>query len=333
MKQAVKIFFTIALLLNIFLSETKAATGNSNANGNWNNPSTWLFAGIPRVPACGDTVNIDTLETVTINSQEDLTGCGVPLTIHIRGTLQFTNGNKLSLPCGSVVYIYAGGLVKKATAGGGNSTFIEICGLPEWNAGDGDLNGPDTLGFPTALPITLLYFDAQPAENRIDVSWVTTSEVNNDYFTIEKSTDGTDFVPTATIDGAGNSSVTLNYSYPDYFPVHGISYYRLKQTDFDGQYSYSQIVMVIYSGEYSFDIVTAFAGETSTLNLFFTDNKKEKCRVEIFDMIGKNIFSSAVEAGRGMNKKRFEIPQLVRGIYFVTLNNGSETISCRFITR
>src|SRR6185295_19091589 len=104
----------------------------------------------------------------------------------IYGILQFTNGNKLSLPCGSVVYIHGSGLVRKATSGGGNSTFIEICGLPEWNAGDGDLYGPDTLGI-HPLPISLLYFDAQPTENRIDVSWITPSEINNDYFTVEKS--------------------------------------------------------------------------------------------------------------------------------------------------
>lgn len=333
MKRIILPLLVTALCFNLFLKEANAANGNSNANGNWNNPSTWLFAGIPRVPTCGDTVNIDTLETATVNSQENLTGCGSPLVIHVRGTLQFTNGNKLSLPCGSVVYIHAGGLIKKATSGGGNSTFIEICGLPEWNAGDGDLWGPDTLGNGNPLPISLLYFDAQPAESRVDVSWITSSEINNDYFTVEKSIDGVDFTSIGAVDGAGNSSAILNYSYPDYFPVHGISYYRLKQTDFDGQFSYSPIVMVIYSGEYSFDIVTAFAGETSTLNLFFTDNKKETCRVEIFDMIGKSIFSSAVEAGKGMNKKRFEIPQLVRGIYFVTLNNGSETISRRFYSR
>jgi hypothetical protein len=250
--------------------------------------------------------------------------------IHVFGTLNFTNGNKLSLPCGSAVYIHAGGVVQKITSGGGNSTLIEICGQILWSAADGPMSGPDTLQV-SSLPITLLSFSADPAENKIDVSWITASEINNDYFTIEKSTDGTDFVAIATVNGAGNSSSTLNYSYSDHSPVHGISYYRLKQTDYDGQFSYSSTVMVNYSGEFSFDIVSAFAGENSTLNLLFTADRKDNCRVEICDVIGKHIFSVQTESLKGMNRKLFQVREFVSGIYFVTLSNGKQSMSRRFI--
>ncbi|MBK5283960.1 MAG: T9SS type A sorting domain-containing protein [Bacteroidia bacterium] len=316
--------------MNLSWEAALAANGHTNATGNWNNPSTWLFAGVPRVPTCGDTVNIDTLLTVTVNSQENLTACASPLIIYVRGTLQFTNGNKLSLPCGSVVYVLPGGLIKKATSGGGNSTFIEICNITYWTAGDGDLFGPDTLGA-GSLPIELLSFDAQPADNKVDVSWTTVTEINNNYFTVEKSADATDFVSIGTVQGAGNSTATLNYSFADYSPVHGISYYRLRQTDFDGQFSYSQIVMVNYSGEYSFSIVAAFVNESSSLNLFFTDDLKEKCRMEVYDVLGKSIFGSPVESAKGMNKKQIEIPELMPGIYFVTLTNGKTSVSRRFV--
>jgi hypothetical protein len=318
-------------LLACLGTEVYAGNGNSNASGFWNNPSTWLFAGIPRVPTCGDTITIDTMETVTVNNQNDYTACITPMIIHVYGILQFTNGNKLSLPCNSVVYIHVGGLVRKATAGGGNSTFIEICNEVLWNAGMGDLSGPDTLQVGSPLPITLLSFNAEPAENKVDVTWTTALEINNDYFTVEKSADGTDFTSIGTVNGAGNSSVTLSYYYPDHNPVYGVSYYRLKQTDFDGQFSYSPIVMVNYSGEFSFDIVIAFINEDAALNVFFTNGKKEKCHMSIYDVIGKSIYIETVESGKGMNYRQLQIPEMVQGIYFVTLTNGKETVSRRFV--
>jgi hypothetical protein len=311
---------------------TQAANGNSNATGYWNNPSTWLFNGNPQVPNCGDTINILSGFTVTVNQQNDYSGCGNAMIVHVYGTLGFTNGNKLSLPCGSVVYIHPGGTVLKTTSGGGNSTLIEICGATLWSAGDGPITGPDTLQV-NPLPITLLAFNAEPAENKIDVTWITASEINNDYFTVEKSADGTDFIPVSTVDGAGNSSATLRYAYNDYSPLFGTSYYRLKQIDFDGQYSYSQIVMVNYSGEYVFSIASVFVNENSLLNIFFTGDVKEKCRVEIFDMLGKNIYGVDLASAKGMNKKQIHIPSLTQGNYFVTLSNGRETVSRRFISR
>src|SRR5262245_23320089 len=111
MKTRTKIFYVFLLSLLSAGKVTNAANGNSNATGYWNNPSTWLFNGNPQVPTCGDTVNVLSAYTVTINQQNDYTGCGTPMIIHVYGTLAFTNGNKLSLPCGSAVYIHAGGTV------------------------------------------------------------------------------------------------------------------------------------------------------------------------------------------------------------------------------
>ena len=323
-------FLLFCAFLIGFNTNTYAINGHSNANGNWSNPSTWLFNGTPRIPTCGDTVYIDAGEVVTVNSQVDLTLCSQPLVLYVYGELNFTNGNKLSLPCNSIVFVMPGALIRKITSGGGNSTLIEICSQILWNAGMGDLTGPDTLYIPAPLPISLLHFNAQPNGSKVDVTWITASEINNDFFTIEKSTDGADFTPIAVVDGAGNSSSALNYFYPDYNPVHGVSYYRLKQTDFDGQYSYSPVVMVIYSGEYSFNIITAFVNNSSALNVLFTDGIHEKCSMQLHNVLGELIYTEDINALRGMNKKEFNIPQLKQGIYFVTLTNGKQSQSARF---
>ncbi|MFK7799444.1 MAG: T9SS type A sorting domain-containing protein [Aureispira sp.] len=95
------------------------------------------------------------------------------------------------------------------------------------------------------LPIELAYFDAAVAnKNQVVLSWETAVEINNSHFTIEHSMDGVNWEAVTTVAGAGNSNVPISYRIVDELPHFGISYYRLKQTDFDGQYTYSEIKAV-----------------------------------------------------------------------------------------
>ncbi len=94
------------------------------------------------------------------------------------------------------------------------------------------------------LPIQLLSFDAVKQDSKVVLNWQTATESNNDFFTIERSTDGNDWEAIAQIDGAGNSNEIRNYQYVDQNPLQGISYYRLKQTDFDGVFSYSKVQII-----------------------------------------------------------------------------------------
>ena len=89
------------------------------------------------------------------------------------------------------------------------------------------------------LPITLVNFDAQSLENIVKTTWVTSSETNNDYFTIERSIDLENWEEIGVVDGAGNSIEENQYEFDDIRPLTGVTYYRLKQTDFDGQTSYA----------------------------------------------------------------------------------------------
>lgn len=98
----------------------------------------------------------------------------------------------------------------------------------------------------STLPIELLEFTAAPAGNQVKTNWVTATETNNDYFQLERSVDGGAFIPVGQLPGAGNSTAVLSYEFYDPNPVEGISYYRLKQVDFNGQFSYSAIVPVYF---------------------------------------------------------------------------------------
>ena len=84
------------------------------------------------------------------------------------------------------------------------------------------------------LPIELISFNCDVVDNNILLSWLTATEINNDYFIIEHSIDGFNWYSLQTIKAAGNSNNVLEYSFMHYFPDNKINYYRLRQIDFDG---------------------------------------------------------------------------------------------------
>ena len=99
-----------------------------------------------------------------------------------------------------------------------------------------------------SLPIELLSFTGKVGSNANLIEWVTASELNNDYFTLEKTNNGEDFEVVSIINGAGTSQQTINYHLEEYKPWD-ITYYRLKQTDFDGKYEFTDLVGVYRNSE------------------------------------------------------------------------------------
>lgn len=100
---------------------------------------------------------------------------------------------------------------------------------------------PGTLA---ALPIKLLSFTGDVVDDGVALDWSTAMEENNDYFTIERSLDGTTFDSIVSVPGAGNSKTRLDYTTTDKNVFTAITYYRLKQTDYDGKFTYSKIIYV-----------------------------------------------------------------------------------------
>jgi hypothetical protein len=96
----------------------------------------------------------------------------------------------------------------------------------------------------TLLPIDLISFTGKEERSQNVLNWTTASEVNNDYFTVEKTVDGVNFEVVGVENGAGNSATYLNYTLMDISFDKVINYYRLKQTDFDGKYNYSPLISI-----------------------------------------------------------------------------------------
>ncbi len=102
----------------------------------------------------------------------------------------------------------------------------------------------------TALPVELLFFSATVNnQKQVILNWATASELNNDFFTVERSIDGLNWEVVEFVNGNGTTPLRNDYSTTDIRPFTGLSYYRLKQTDFDGAFEYSYIVSVFIDGE------------------------------------------------------------------------------------
>ncbi|NME68734.1 T9SS type A sorting domain-containing protein [Flammeovirga aprica] len=137
------------------------------------------------------------------------------------------------------------------------------------------------------LPIELSYFRGIKVEQIVRLEWSTLTELNNDFFTVERSTDQRNWEALKEVKGAGNSYQSLNYHFDDEKPLNGIAYYRLKQTDFDGQYSYSSIVIITNNLENERELVAYPNPFTDQLTLLLDEKYHSKLRV--FSIDGKEI--------------------------------------------
>jgi len=133
------------------------------------------------------------------------------------------------------------------------------------------------------LPIILSHFEIDCNNHFPEIKWSTSAEINNDYFTIEKSADALNWEIVTYIQGAGNSNQQINYSYVDdnYENNNQTTYYRLKQTDFDGKFEYFNIVPIQCRGATSLIIFPNPASNTITIS------GKEINKIEIIDLLGR----------------------------------------------
>jgi|GEM_PF-1453825 len=141
------------------------------------------------------------------------------------------------------------------------------------------------------LPIELASFVAYCKDGKGNITWSTSSETNNDYFTIERSADGILFDPIVVIDGAGNSNSLLNYKTYDNAPLSGVNYYRLKQTDFDGMYTYSQIVAVNpCPGQNQQEVVISPNPFSENFSVDISKLNAVEVNIQIEDLLGKVVW-------------------------------------------
>ncbi len=167
------------------------------------------------------------------------------------------------------------------------------------------------------LPIELLSFTGEKNTGYNLLQWSTATELNNDYFTLEKSYNAIDWNELTIVDGAGTSTQKHNYEFRDYGFSDQIVYYRLKQTDFDQSYNYSAVVSI--DGSTSVVYMTDIGPNPTNKNIsfgFYTP-QKGNLNIQIIDYMGKVVNEKQQMMNEGKNALKVTTSNLSNGIYFV----------------
>ena len=197
-------------------------------------------------------------------------------------------------------------------------------GFSEFAVGSNFLTNP--------LPIELLHFTAEIAEKFVKLNWATASEINNDFFTLERSTDMRNIEVIGHTPGAGNSNTVLRYSYTDHDPHPGISYYRLKQTDYDGSYEYSDWIAVrvnAYEGK-DLEILRLFQLNGSVFMLLQTQ-PNSNLEIRVSDIYGREVQHERMHSASETIRYSF-VPNTT-GLIFITISDGQKRVSGRLVIR
>ncbi|MDD5571346.1 MAG: hypothetical protein PHD97_09370 [Bacteroidales bacterium] len=205
-----------------------------------------------------------------------------------------------------------------------NTAYINqfFLGGTRWTLGNG--------GSP--LPIELLSFSGVYENKKVPLYWSTAAEINNDYFTIERSTDGEKFEIITDVKGAGNSNTILKYSAVDNNPPQGIVYYRLKQTDFDGKFKYSDVISVKVDVNVQGIEVSQPYFNGSNIKAVITNLSGTDLYVEIYNVLGAVYYSELFKPSQGYIDINVKVNNLSKGgVYFLRIFNGKEYVVKKFV--
>lgn len=171
------------------------------------------------------------------------------------------------------------------------------------------------------FPVELLSFDAyrDGTTLRVRCDWNTATETNNDYFAIERSNSlpsggqGWAFEQIGTVQGAGNSTTIQNYVYYDNEPYYGLSYYRLKQVDYDGSFTYSNIASVYIGG---LEIVNIYPNPASdNVNIVIYAEQNTQAVISAINALGQKVYAQEIFLQKGKTEIKIPVKQFLSGIY------------------
>ncbi|MDW7691430.1 T9SS type A sorting domain-containing protein [Flammeovirgaceae bacterium SG7u.111] len=181
------------------------------------------------------------------------------------------------------------------------------------------------------LPVELLHFYAKKGKGKIDMEWMTASEINNAFFTVEKSLDGKSWKELGIVDGMGTSYEPTNYLFSDEDPNQGLNYYRLRQNDYDGTYAYSKVINVIYTGiVISNTSLLAYPNPSKgNLSLKVTGLESEDLSLSITDVTGKIVYQNTKVEFNPYSEIELDLRNLglKNGIFFIKLNSRYSEVS------
>jgi Secretion system C-terminal sorting domain len=178
----------------------------------------------------------------------------------------------------------------------------------------------------TSLPVELTFFKAKSINNVVKLSWQTASEKNNKGFEIERSMDTKTWENIGEVKGQGTSDIKVDYNFEDKHPLSILTYYRLKQVDFDGKESYSNIESVsIYKKNVSFEVYPNPVNNREAIITF--DEDLLEGTFTIINSIGSVVKKEKIST----KNPSLNLSDLTTGIYIFNVQKGSNFVSKKII--
>ncbi|MCX6181391.1 MAG: autotransporter-associated beta strand repeat-containing protein [Bacteroidetes bacterium] len=188
----------------------------------------------------------------------------------------------------------------------------------------------------STLPVKLVSFTDEKGKNFNELFWITASEINSDYFEIQRSSDAVNFENIGKVQAAGNSNDILSYTFVDYEQPSGTSYYRLKQYDYDGQNETFNIVAIDNNESSSeFKMNALFPNPTSaSMTVNFQSAESGSHFIFINDAQGNEVFAAMIATLQGENQFVLPTQNYASGTYFVRIvSPKKETISSQIVVQ
>lgn len=231
----------------------------------------------------------------------------------------FGNGHAVTVPASTDISNFSFAVDLTGLSNGTHHLYVRM--LDDWS-----LTNVVSFMYGSPLPVTWLSFSAKAISDSVVLKWQTANEQNNKQYEVERSEDGVQFSTIGTVAGAVNSNTVHNYHFTDLHPVKGVNYYRIKQTDVNGTFSYSATVSVRLSND-QFLLLTNPVHNTLYVQL--PDLPTQNSSLKIFDQEGKLVQSNSLQTGASMQK--MNVSSLVNGTYILMYQNGSTKKTVKFI--
>ena len=176
-----------------------------------------------------------------------------------------------------------------------------------------------------ALPVGLISFIAASKNHEASLRWTTATEINNDYFTLEKSRDMVHFTEVCRIKGVGNAQFDVSYAATDSTPYDGLSFYSLRQTDFDGNSEIIGMVKFNFATEEKKRVVSLYPNPIRSSANLAIDNYEGYADIKFTDEKGRMVYTTKLLIEHEGEIKHIEgAGNLPPGFYFLSVKTGDE---------
>lgn len=271
----------------------------------------------------GDDVTISNNGELIIRGDYDLNGSGgggIVMTVETGGIVRVfgdvnssTGGNTINVDDNSGISVdgdFVGGSAPAVSVGSGGGTSC--------TSGGGCCGSASACGTATTLPVSLISFTHQVDETIVKLEWSTASELNNDFFTVERSIDGLNFTEICQVQGAGTINEISNYSHTDRLSSSAQAYYRLSQTDYDGTHVILGVISATTSG--LANQVLVYPNPVEAKGRVWLSGVLVGTDWSIYSLSGAQLASGKLSADGEV-----EISGLLKGTYLLKVENGSKS--------